>query len=305
MKKVVIYSLSLLLVSTLTILSCNNDSPDTTVPEPDQPSINLLLATTQGTANTEITNINLESGQQFSFTIECMIVSSRVYDSATETIGYTSCDNTFVMVNPTTGEQLNAFPLPGPVNMAVINETDHVLIGVYFDTNEAINRVIRLDLDSGELLSDLKVEDIGPMYTCSQFFNQGDQTFSLIRDDDRIVTLDATNGQILSETSISGGTNFIYYLEETNILVGITYNPLNDTNYVEQTNLNTGSIIRSRPLPAITGLRLCAVGFDVASNSLVAINANNRVIYINIDSGEITEDIDIASHMEPITFYAQ
>lgn len=304
MKKVVIYPLSLLLFSILAVLSCNNDNPDNSETQPEESGINLLVASV-GSANTEVTNFNLATGEQFSFITECMVLSSRVYDKATETIGYTSCDNTFIMVDPSTGQQMNAFPLPGPVSMAVINEATHTLIGVYYDLNEEANHVVRLNLDNGEVLSNLTVEDIGPMYTCSQFFNQGNQTFSLIRDDDKVVTLDATNGQITSEISISGGTNIIYYLEETNVLVGITYNPLNETNYVEQTDLTSGSIIKSRPLPSISGLRLCAIGFDSATNSLVAINANNRIIYINIDTGEVTDDMELDPQVTPLTFYAQ
>ncbi len=304
MKKHFNTSLSLLLLSIFTLASCSEDTPDLNTPEPNNGSINLLAAKV-GTANTEITNINLENGEQFSFVTECMVLSSRVYDATTETIGYTSCDNTFVMVNPTTGEQLNAYPLPGAVNMAVVNDAEHLLIGTYYNQTEEMNHVIRLDLDNGELLSDITVDNLGPMYTCTQFFNQGNQTFSLIRSDDRIVTIDAASGQIVSEVGVNAGTNIIYFREEFNTLISITYDQASETNFVEQTNVATGELLKRTALQRPSNFRLCAISFDSSRNSLVTINSDNQVRYINIDNGEVVDDIDLDPEKIPLTFYAQ
>ena len=296
--------LSLLAISALIVIGCSEEAPSSLLPEPSEASIN-LLAVNVNTANTEVTNINLKNGEQSSFLTDCMVLSSRVFDVTTKSIGYTSCDQTFVLVNPATGEQSASYPLPGPVNMAVVNNADHTLIGTYYDQVAEVNHIIRLDLDNGNLLSDLIVEDLGPMYTCTQFFDQETQNFSLISSDNNIVTIDASNGEVVSQVSINTGTNLIHYRESTRTLISITYDQPTDTNFVEKTDVTTGELLQKTALQSPSNFRLCAVGYDSQNNRLVTINSDNLVRYIDVDSGEVIDDLRLDTQMTPLTFYTQ
>jgi len=305
MKKLVNHSFALLFLFCIVLMGCDENTQDN-VPDEIETSGSLnLLAARVGTANTEIVNINLSNGEQFSFTTECMVLSSRVFDQATQSIGYTTCDNTFKMVNPTTGELINTYELPGPISMAVINDASHTLIGTYYNHTEEVNHVIRLNLDNGELLSNLAVEALGPMYTCTQFFDQGNQTFSLISSDNDIVTIDAVNGTVMSRVAINAGTNVIHYKESSQTLIAITYERDTNTNYVELSNVMTGELTQRVAVQGQSNFRLCVSGFDTATNSLVTVNSENQIRYINIETGEIIEHTQLDPALTPVSIYAQ
>jgi len=291
MKKRLTLALSIACLISLSFFSCSNEET-ANVPDPQEGiSINLLAANIN-TTNTELTNINLDNGLMTSFTADCMVLSSRVYDKTTQSFGYTNCDQTFILVNPTTGEVTNSFPLPGNISMAVVDDTEHVLIGLYYDLAAEANRVIRLDLDNGTLLSDLKVEALGPMYTCTQFFDQGNQSFSLVTADNQITTVDAVNGTVVSTVGVNSGTNIIYYEEMSKTLLSIVYDQSTNTNYVEQTNVESGALLQRNALPSPTNFKLCAIGFARSTNSMIPINSDNDVQSINIHTGALHPDRD-------------
>ena len=118
MKNITRLSISLLLLCCLLFTACVNEGPNVETPE-ENTELN-LLAMSESAGETEMTNFNIRTGLQTFFDIECMVLSSAVLEPATQSLGYTDCSENFRLVNLATGEEIAAYPLPGPVNMAVI-----------------------------------------------------------------------------------------------------------------------------------------------------------------------------------------
>ena len=242
MRRVVTQLLSVLLFSCFFLVGCDDQNYIEEIPDdlPEELAGMNLLAMSESAGETQITNINLASGLETLFNIDCMVLSSRVFDNTTKSLGYTACDQTFRMVKLQTGKEISSYALPGPVSMAVINEREHVLIGTYYDLTTEKNHVIRLDLDNGELLSDISVEALGPMFTCTQFFNQEQQIFHLISAEKKILSIDATSGEVIGSVSINSGTNIIHFDEQSGTLFSVTYDHDTERNFIEHTNVATG-----------------------------------------------------------------
>lgn len=301
MRKIVTHSLSIALLAALFLTNCNNNSGEDELPA-ELSGLN-LIAMSESNGETEITNINLGSGLETRFDIDCMVLSSRVYDQATKSFGYTACDQTFRMVSLATGEQISSYALPGNISMAVINDREHVLIGTYYDQAAQRNHVIRLDLDNGTLLSDLIVEELGPMYTCTQFFNQEQQTFHLISDQNKILTIDAINGNVTGSVDINSGTNITHFDEPSGMLYSITYDRAIETNYIEHTIVATGELVKRVEVLSQSNYRLCVTDFDPATNSIVTVNSDNEVRYVNVDTGELVDTVPFDIEKTPVTFW--
>lgn len=293
---------TLLVLLNLSLLTaCNSNDPEAIQEEFGE--LNLVTLSTNP-ENQTITNINMATGMSTSFTIECLVFSSAVYDRAGNSLGYVDCNNTFQLVNPLTGALFNSFDLPGPLSQVVIDEDDHMLIGLYYEENVG-NHLVMVNINSGEIMANNVIDGLQNHYACSQFYNQEEQAYYIITENQKLLKLNPSTGTILNTVDLDFGSNIIHYQESSNTLIGLTYSQEEEANYIELLDTSSGSRIQKTKVATNNNYAPCATDYDAKGRNFVTVTANREVIFINVDSGEITNSYPFDEDVNAFIFWRE
>jgi glutamine cyclotransferase len=283
----------------------------------------LLLTGIQGTKGTSIVSIDLDSGMVVSTTpISCYVFGSTIYDPCSGGYGYVGCDTVFRLVNPVTGNLIKSFKLPGNISQVVIDSKDNVLIGRYStisyeddpDTVDTkviragapvyTNYVIRVNLETGAIVSENQVNIGDGAYACSYFYDQEEKGYVLLRADNKFITINPSTGTVVKTVNIGEILNNVVYRPDNKTIIGLTYSLDADRNYIEVFNAETGVQISKKEIIQRDNYYSCISGYDSESNCYLSVNyPQNEVLFINISTGEIEKTYKLDVPMNDIRFW--
>lgn len=303
-----------LIVLVLMLFSCTKQSLNR--------SGNLLLTGTQGSKGFEIVCIDLDSGVVVNSTpIDCYVFGSTVYDPGSGGYGYVGCDSVFKLVNPETGKLLKSIKLPGYVSQCVIDTKDNMLIGRYTvttyeddpDTVETksvkegppiyTNYVIRVDLETGTIVSHNKVDIGDGVYACSYYYNQEEKGYVLYRADQYLITVNPSTGVVMKEVYVGRILHDPVFNPDNKTVICMSYSTESERNFVEIIDTETGSVISSKMVDKEVGYHACISGFDSETNCYITVNAAYEVLFYEISTGEIKKSYNLDAPMNDIKFW--
>lgn len=254
-----------------------------------------------GINNNEIVNVKLKSGEVKSSKIDCYVFGSTLFEPSTFGFGYVDCDTNFNLVNPQTGELINEFLLPGLLSQTVIDSVENVLIGQYYENGS--NYVVKFDLSNGDIKAKNFVDFGKGILTCTYFYNAIDKEYVLLRADSTLIYINVDNGSLTKSIKLESVINNAVYDVLEHRLIGFTYSSVTDQNYIEILNVETGKIISKVEIKERNDYFGCVSSFDSETNSYILVNPQNKILFIDIDSGEINDSYTLDFEIKEFKFW--
>lgn len=250
----------------------------------------LNLSGIKSGSSTEIININLNSNQVNSTSINCYVLASTVFQSSTSAFGYVDCNQHFNLMNPVSGQNISTHSLPGPLGQVVIDEVNNILIGQYYEADS--NQIVTLDLNNGSTLSKSPIH-IGFFTTCTYFYNSSKDYYALQRIDSTLMYINPSTGTFMDSVKLEAPVNNGVYDDVNNRLIGITYSQTDGKNYLNTLDAETGKLIYSVEANFSGSYRTCVAEFDNQTNCYVLMNSNNEVLFLNIETGNVDDSYSL------------
>ena len=247
-----------------------------------------IMAVSNG-SNKEFVKMELKSKRTTRSIADGYVFSSSVYDPITKGFGYVDLDSNFILMDMNTGTIIHQYPLPGFLTQTVIDPLDSVLIGTYYSNDT--NRIVRLDLNTGAILSSAIVDFGSGLFACTYYYKPLEKEYVVFRADSSLITINPFTGHITKTVKMHSDLIYEmgYYNTETNQLIGLTYSMANNKNYVEVADVESGALISSAEIKNITSYFACSTGFDPATNCIVLVSENNDLLFIDIVTGELKD----------------
>jgi len=286
----------------------------------DKPN-SFVLTGISSSKGSELVTIKLDSGIVNSTPINCYVLGSTVFDSNTNGYGFVDCDSIFQLVDPIAGALIKSFRLPGYLSQIVIDNNDNTLIGRYTtmtygedpDTIETktskagppiyTNYVIRVDLETGSVISKNQVDIGDGVFACAYFYDQAEKRYFLLRADNYLISINPSSGEITNTTYIGKSLSNVIYNQDNNTIIGITYSSESGKNYIETYDLQTGSQITIKELNQIEYYKACISGFDQDLNCYIMVNSNMEVLFIDISTGETIKSTKLDVPLNDLKFW--
>lgn len=307
-------TIGILIICILTFLtSCSKHSED-------QPK-SLILTGINSSKGSELVTIKLDSGIVNTAPINCYVLGSTVFDSNTDGYGFVDCDSLFQLVDPVTGTLIKSFRLPGFLSQIVIDNNDNAIIGRYTtmtygedpDTIETktskagppiyTNYVIKVDLETGTILSKNQVDIGDGIFACTYFYDQTEKKYYLLRADNYLLSVNPSSGEITNTVYIGKSLNNVIYNQGNNTITGITYSPESGKNYIETYDIKTGSQITIKELRQVEYYKACISGFDPDLNCYIMVTSNMEVLFIDISTGETIKSTKLDVPLNDLKFW--
>ncbi|HUX59467.1 MAG TPA: hypothetical protein VMV77_21015 [Bacteroidales bacterium] len=282
----------------------------------------LIVTGIKSAKGSEMVSIRLDSGVINSTPVNCYVFGSTVYDPGSSGYGYVDCDTMFRLVNPVTGDLIKSFKLPGPLAQVVIDSEDNVLIGRYstisyeddpdtVDTKSIqvgapvyTNYVIRVNLETGAIVSENQVDIGDGAYACSYFYDQEEKGYVLLRADNKLITINPSTGAVVKTVNIRNILHNVVYRSDNKTIIGLTYSSETDRNYIEVFDAETGVQISKKEVMQRDDYHACISGYDSESGCYLSVNyPQNEVLFINISTGEIEKTYKFEVPMNDIKFW--
>lgn len=288
---------------------------------PEDKPASFILTGIKSSKGSDLVTIKLDSGVVTSTPINCYVLGSTVFDSNTNGYGFVDCDSIFQLVDPIAGTLIKSFRLPGYLSQIVIDNNDNTLIGRYTtmiygedpDTIETktskagppiyTNYVIRVDLETGTVLSKNQVDIGDGVFACAYFYDLAEKRYFLLRADNYLISINPSSGEITNSTFIGKSLNNVIYNQDNNSITGITYSPESGKNYIETYDLHTGSQITIKELNQIEYYKACISGFDQDLNCYIMVNSNMEVLFIDISTGETIKSTKLDVPLNDLKFW--
>lgn len=302
---------SLLITSlVLLVLSACEDKPI------DTKSGSLVLTGIKSAKGSEMVTIDLDSGYVNTNPVSCHMLSSTVYDPNTGGYGYVSCDTVFTLVNTANGGIIKSFRLPGLISSAVIDPGNNLLIGTYGEyeyiddpdsTNGATLQVLHTyllttNLETGDIVLN-KEFDLGDgVFLCTHFFDPVNKLYILQRADHRLMLINPVTGTTTKTVDIGKPLINVAYNSDNGNL--ITLRPGSEAGicYIEVYRPGTGELISSNIVTGIDSYHYCMSSYDPGTGCYLAVNADNEVLFIEPNTGEIVKTVKLDYSLVDIRF---
>ncbi len=250
---------------------------------------------------TEIVNVKLKSGDTESSEIDCYVFGSTLFDPRTSGFGYVDCNSNFNLVNPETGELITEFSLPGLLSQTVIDTLENVLIGQYFESDS--NYVVKLDLFNGEIKAKNAVDFGEGILACTYFYDTDNKEYVLLKADSTLIYINVDNGSISKSIKVESIINNAIFDEVDSRLIGITYSSMTDQNYIETLDIKTGALTSKVEIKEKNDYYGCVYGIDKETNCYILVNSQNKILFIDIESGEIKDSYTLDFEIKEIKFW--
>jgi len=295
----------LLAIILLSLASCRKES--------DTKSDSFILTGIKNAKGSEIVTVKIDSGVIHSVPIDCHILGSTVYDPTSGGYGYVDCDSMFNLVNPATGTLIRSFKVPGFLSQCVIDDEENTLIGFYSvflfkggskssQEMTITNYVVKIALESGEILANNTIDVGDGVYGCICYFNQEEKGYVLERADNTLITINPSTGEIVKSVSVGTSISGAIYNPDDKTIIGFTYLAETDRNYIKVINAETGEQILSTEIKQRDNYLGCISGYDPVNNSYILVNADNEVLFIDTSTGEISKSYKLPETMSDIRF---
>lgn len=276
-----------------------------------------LLTGIKSSKGYEMISVNVDSGNVTgSVPLDCYILSSTFFDPVTGGYGYVDCDTVLRIVNPETGELIKSFSLPGPVSLAVTDNDNHRLIGIYTETvdtgNDSTktsadvsfeNHLLTLNLSNGEIISDLKI-NIGEGVNMSVYYFEPDKgKYVLYRENTHLIRIDPQTGQIEKEVAVGRDIFNAAYDDAEKTLIALRYSPVDDKYFLEVINSETGALVSSKVIENEESFCLNISGYDNETASYYTVNGKYEVVFYSVPSGEVIKRVPLNNPLTDMKFW--
>ena len=288
MKKLLFY-----LFMTLFLAACEKNKEST--------SDALNVAGIRSGDSKEVINLRLKSGEITSNTIPCYIFGSSVFDPNTIGFGYVDCYSRFNMIDPQTGVVIYSYQLPGMLNQVVIDTGDNAVIGHYFENDS--NYLVKVNLENGALVSKKAIDFGGGLYATTYFFNPIKKEYVLLRADGFLLSIKPETAAIVKSTSVESNIQEACYDTPENRLIGLTYSEATNQNYIEILDVETGDLLSRVEIKVKHAYRGGISGFDPETNCYILVTAENEILFIDIETGEIKDSYQIDFDITEFKFW--
>ena len=287
-----------------------------------EPSLSSMLLTgISGGKGEEIVCLNIDSSSLINTTpINCHVFSSTVYVPGIDCYGYCSCDTTFYLVKPETGELVKAIKLPGFISQVVVDSKDSILIGRYtvmkYPDKKSLSlvelsgtgppvytdHVIRIDLSTGQILSDVEIDVGDGAWATTYFYYPGEGAYVLFRADNVLIFINPSTGEIIKENPVGMTLYNSVYDPVQNVLISLQYSSENQSNYLVIIDPDTGSLLASNILENEKGYWANMSGFDTETNCFIAVNSDFEVLFYDISNGATIRSYKLDAPLSDIQF---
>jgi outer membrane protein assembly factor BamB len=287
----IVFSCSLLLAGI--ILSCEKQN--------EKIASTLNVAGIRSSTNFEIVNVELKSGTVTANPVECYLMGSTLFDPNTGGFGYIDCHSRFNLIDPLTGDTIKSFTVPGFLSQTVLDSVDNMLIGHCYE--EGANYVYKINMETGDIMARNPV-DFGPgVYACVYFYRAPEKEYILMRADSVMISINPENGEILHSVKAATNPGNAYYCAKDNLLIGLTYSVETDQNYVVTLDAETGELLRNVQIQERNNYYMCVSGYDSETGCYILVTPENRILFIDIASGEIKESYETDFQIQEFKFW--
>lgn len=251
--------------------------------------------------STEIVHVKLKSGDIEYSEIDCFVFGSTLFDPGTSGFGYVDCNSNFKLVNPQTGELITDFSLPGLLSQTVIDPAENVLIGQYFENNS--NFVVKLDLTNGEIKAKNSVDLGEGILACTYFYKSDEKEYVLLTADSTLTFINVNSGSISKSIKVESIINNAIFDKTDSQLIGFTYSSETDKNYIEIIDIETGAITSKVEIKERNDYYGCVSGFDKETNCYILVNSQNKILFIDIESGKAKDSYTLDFEIKEFKFW--
>lgn len=283
----------------LTIAACS-ESPD---PESDISGELRVVGMVQNANTATIYNYGMESNNKASFSINCLVLGSAIYDPTTNSLGYVDCNSTFKMVNPLTGAEIKSFQVAQNMTEIEIDHSNDRIIGYYYNQSTEETRITTYDLSSGSQLTDNELVNIEAFYTGSTHYNEDSGIYYLITSQNELKGFDPSTGNSISSTTLPTASNFVHFKTGQNQLIVMDYNDNTEKNSIHKIDLNTSQSLQSVEVSELNYYYGLAHDYDDELDAFVLVKTDKRVVFIDANSGQITESTQLDGEVQALAFY--
>lgn len=91
------------------------------------------------------------------------------------------------------------------------------------------------------------------------------------------------------ESVVSNGV----FDEPNNRIIGLKYSFADQKFYIETVNASTGVLISREEVSETFDYYACESDYDTETNSFICVSSDNKILFINIETGEIIEEYQI------------
>lgn len=289
----------LISILTLSLFACGNDPDPETIISGELRVVGMV----QSTSSTTIYNYGIESKAVASFSIDCLVMGSTKYDPATNSLAYVDCNQMFRMVNPLTGDEVKSFEVAGNMSEIEIDHENNRIIGYYYNHDTEETRLATYDLSNGQQLSDNQLNGIVGFYTGSTFYNSDSETYFLITSENELKGYNPETGNSINSTSLPTASNYVHFNTSVNQLVVMDYNENTERNSIHKIDLNTGQNIQSVEVNELNYYVGLAYDYDSDLDAFVLVKMDRTVVFIDSNTGEITESSQLDGDVQALAFY--
>jgi len=288
---------------------------------PDKHSGSIIVTGIKTSKGADLVSIQPDSGIISTTHINGYVFGSTVFDTKTNSYGFVNSDSVFVLIDPITGAVNKSIKLPGFLSLAVIDENDHTLIGRYttieysedpdtIDTKSAkagppvySDYVLRVDLESGLILSENQFDAGDGIYACSYFYDPVEKAYYLLRADNYLISVNPATGEINKSVNLGTTLNNIVYNKEDNTIIGLTYSPGSNKIHLEVYDLKTCSQVSDVELDQLESYLACISGFDRELNCYILVTGNQEVLFIDTSTGKTVKSAKLDVPLNDIKFW--
>jgi hypothetical protein len=265
------------------LLNCENEENSTAY---NNENLNLATIKKENSVNV-LVNVELKSKQTNKNPIGCYVFESSIFDMKRNGYGYCSCDSMFIILNPLTGDTLNIINIEGLMTTTCIDTTYNNLIGLINDVDSSF--IVTYNLDSGKLISKEKFSLGNGFSSCTYFYSQLKHELNIINGSEELISINPNNSQIVNSKKIDCFIQNVCFNEKTNRLYGLNYSQEVDSNYIVALDVKSGNIISKVSIKEKNNYHPCNSAFDQTSNCFIIVNEKNEVLFINSETGIISE----------------
>jgi hypothetical protein len=287
----------------------------------------LILTGISSTKGSEIVSIMIDSGVINSTPIEGYVLGSTLFDPISGGYGYVNSDSVFKLINPETGEQLKSIKLPGYLSQTVIDNEENMLIGMFttisyedvldsaghkipgFGAPIYTNYILRVNLNTGTLVSQNKIDLGEGVNACSYFYDIENKEYFLLRSDNKLISINPSTGVVERTVDIGKSVTNVFFNPDNKTIIGFSYSVEADSNHVEVSNCvevynpETGSLITRNEIQQRDNYYGCISGYDTETNCYILVNDKNEVLFIEVSTGAIKKSYKLEDPMNDIKFW--
>jgi len=249
----------------------------------------------------ELVNVKLKSGKITSGPVSCYLQGSTLFDPVTGGYGYVDCHGKFYLMDPVSGDTLNAFPVPELLSHIVIDTLENVLIGQSDEAGSTY--VYKINLETGTIEARNAVDLSRDIQYCIFFYRASQQEYVLMHTDSTLIFINPGTGEVLRTAKAAAAPANSTYIAEEDLLVGVTYDPGTGENFLVTLDAETGLLVKQVLIQELTGFYPCMASYDPQTQCYILLNSDNKVLFIDPLTGEIKDSYQIHFPIQEFKFW--